>query len=56
MTCTLCLLLYRLGVSKSFDQIIIKTVDRDIVIFMTAAFRKTSSVKELWIGFYKGIY
>lgn len=37
-----------------FDHIHIKTVDSDIVIITTAAFRKISSIRELWIEFGKG--
>ena len=49
-----CLLLYTLGVPKNFDHIHIKAVDSDIVIIMTAAFRKISSIRELRIEFGKG--
>ena len=49
-----CLLLPTLDVSKRFDRIRIKTVDSDIVIITTAAFRKIPSIKELWIEFGKG--
>ena len=47
----MCLLLRALGVSKSFDRILRKTVVSHIVITATATFRKISSMKELWIEF-----
>ena len=46
-----CLLLRALGVSKSFDRILRKTVVSHIVITATATFRNISSMKELWIEF-----
>ena len=46
-----CLLLRALGVSKSFDRILLKTVVSHIVITATATFRKIPSMKELWIEF-----
>ena len=51
-----CLLLHALDVSKSFDRILIKTVDSDIVIITIAAFRKSPSIKELWIELGRGLY
>ena len=47
-------LLHTLDVSKSFDGVLIKTVDSDLVIIATVAFLKILSVKELWIEFGKG--
>lgn len=40
-----CLLLHEFGVSKSFERVFIKTVDSDIVIITTAAFRKIPSIR-----------
>ena len=48
------LLLYTLDVSKSFDRVLIKTVDCDVVIIATAGFHKIHSIEELWIEFGKG--
>ena len=48
------LLLYTLDVSKSFDRVLIKTVDCDVVIIATAVFYKIHSIEELWIEFGKG--
>ena len=50
------MLLHTLDVSKSFDRILIKTVDSDIVIITIAAFRKSPSIKELWIELGRGLY
>ena len=47
------LLLHTLDVSKSFDRVLIKTVDSDIVIIAIVAFKKISSIKELRFGFGK---
>ena len=48
-----CLLLDTLDILKSYDRIPIKTVDGDIVIITTAAFRTNPFIKELWIEFGK---
>ena len=47
------LLLHTLYVLKSFDRVLIKTVDGDVVIIATGAFQK-NPIKELWIEFGKG--
>ena len=47
-------LLHVFDASKSFDWILIKTVDNDIVIITTLAFWKFPSIKELWIELGKG--
>lgn len=48
------LVLHSLGVSKSFDRVLMKPVDRDVVIIATVAFQKIRSYKELWIKFGRG--
>ena len=50
------LLLHTLDISKSFDRILTKTVDSDIVIITIAAFQKSPSIKELWIELGRGLY
>ena len=41
------LVLHKIDVSKSFEQVFIKTVDGDVVITAAAAFQKDPSIKEL---------
>ena len=47
-------LLHIFDASKSFDWILIKTVDNHIAIITTVAFWKFPSIKELWIELGKG--